>query len=135
MPVIDVHAHWFAPEWVALLEREADANGARMGKNEKGGSTIAIAGVARVSSFPPDMVDLEYMVGAMDEAGLDLRLFSLTNPMINWAPPEFGVRLARAFNDACARAYEKYPKRFRGAMTLPMQAPDAAVREMKRAAA
>ena len=134
MSVIDMHAHWFAPEWVQLLEREADANGARIGRNDKGWSTIAIPGVALVSSFPSDMVDLDYMVKAMDEAGIDVRLFSLTNPMINWAPPEFGVRLARAFNDACAAAYEKYPKRFRGAATLPMQAPDLAVKELERAA-
>jgi aminocarboxymuconate-semialdehyde decarboxylase len=134
MSVIDVHAHWFAPEWVELLEREAGANGAKMGKNEKGVSTIAIPGVALVSSFPPDMMDLDYMVRAMDEAGIDLLLFSLTNPMINWAPADFGARLARTFNDACAAAYEKYPLRFRGAMTLPMQAPERAVRELKRAA-
>ena len=66
MSVTDLHAHWFAPEWVQLLEREAGANGAKMGKNERGVSTIAIPGVALVSSFPPDMVDLDYMVKAMD---------------------------------------------------------------------
>jgi aminocarboxymuconate-semialdehyde decarboxylase len=134
MTVIDVHAHWFAPEWVQLLEREADAHGAKMGRNDKGYSTIAIPGVALVSSFPSDMVDVDYMIRAMDEAGIDLRLFSLTNPMINWAPPEFGLRLARAYNDACAEAYAKYPQRFRGAMTLPMQAPQLAVEELQRAA-
>jgi aminocarboxymuconate-semialdehyde decarboxylase len=134
MSVIDLHAHWFAPEWVELLEREAGANGAKIGKNEKGATTIAIPGVPLVSSFPPDMVDLDYLVKSMDEAGIDVRLFSLTNPMINWAPPEFGVRLARAFNDACAAAYGKYPRRFRGAMTLPMQSPALALRELERAA-
>ena len=134
MQAIDVHAHWFAPEWVELLEREAGANGATIGRNDKGWSTIAIPGVALVSSFPPDMVDLDYMVKEMDAAGIAVRLFSLTNPMINWAPPAFGVRLAHAYNDACAAAYAKYPQRFRGAMTLPMQAPELAVKELKRAA-
>ncbi len=57
MRITDVHAHWFAPEWVGLLEREAAAHGATMGSNAKGHSTIAIPGVALVSSFPPDMVD------------------------------------------------------------------------------
>jgi len=134
MSAVDVHAHWFAPEWVDLLEREADANGARMGRNDRGHSTISIPGVALVSSFPPDMMDLDWMVRAMDEAGIAVRLFSLTNPMVNWATPEFGARLARAFNDACAAAYEKHPGRFRGAMTLPMQSPEAALRELERAA-
>ncbi|MBI1990393.1 MAG: hypothetical protein HYS65_11825, partial [Betaproteobacteria bacterium] len=90
-----------------------------MGRNDQGWSTIAIPGVALVQSFPSDMMDLDYMIGEMDAAGIDLRVFSLTNPMLNWAPPEFGVRLARAYNDACAEAYAKYPQRFRGAMTLP----------------
>ena len=134
MPVIDTHAHWFAPEWVQLLEREAEANGAKMAKNDKGHSTIAIPGVALVSSFPPDMVDLDFMINAMDAASIDIRVFSLTNPMINWAPAAFGVRLACAYNDACAAAYIKYPQRFRGAIALPMQAPELAVKELERAA-
>ncbi len=134
MTVIDVHAHWFAPQWVELLEREGAANGATIGKSDKGHTNIRIPGVALVSQFPPDMVDVDYMVKAMDEAGIDVRLFSLTNPMINWAPPQFGLRLARAYNDACADAYTRYPARFRGAMTLPMQAPDLALQELERAA-
>ena len=40
--VIDVHAHWYPPEWVALLEREGDANGAKIGRNQRGNVTIQI---------------------------------------------------------------------------------------------
>ena len=134
MPVTDVHAHWFAPEWVELLEREGALNGATMGRNDHGVTSITLPGVALTSIFPPDMVDLDYMIRSMDDAGIDIRLFSLTNPMINWAPPEFGMKLARAYNDACAAAYTRYPRRFRGAMTLPMQAPGLAVEELERAA-
>ena len=134
MRITDVHAHWFAPEWVALLEKEGVANGAKMGKNDKGHTTITLPGVALVSTFPPDMVELDIMVKKMDEARVDLRVFSLTNPMVNWAPPEFGLKLARAFNDACAEAHRRYPKRFLGAITLPMQAPELAVEELDRAA-
>lgn len=134
MTVIDVHAHWFSPQWVQLLEREGNANGCTIGKSAGGHTNITIPGVALVSQFPPDMVDVDLMVKLMDEAGIDVRLFSLTNPMINWAPPEFGLRLARAYNDDCALAYEKHHTRFRGAMTLPMQAPELALKELERAA-
>jgi aminocarboxymuconate-semialdehyde decarboxylase len=134
MRIADVHAHWFAPEWVALLEREAQAHGATMARNEKGHATIAIPGVALVSSFPPDMVDVSTMLANMAAARVDVRLYSLTNPMINWAPPEFGLRLARAYNDACHRAHERHPDRFLGAIALPMQAPELAVQELDRAA-
>ena len=83
MPVTDVHAHWFAPEWVALLENEGAANGATMGRNAHGVTSITLPGVALTSIFPPDMVDLDYMIRSMDDAGIDIRLFSLTNPMIS----------------------------------------------------
>ena len=134
MRITDVHAHWFAPEWVRLLEAEAQSHGATMARNAHGHTTIAIPGVALVSSFPPDMVDVATMMANMAGAGVELRLFSLTNPMVNWAPPEFGLKLARAFNDACAAAHLAHPQRFYGAMTLPMQAPDLAMRELERAA-
>lgn len=134
MRITDVHAHWFAKEWVELLEREAESHGAKMGRNAKGHTIITLPGVALVSSFPPDMVDLSTMIENMDAARVDVRLFSLTNPMINWAPPEFGLKLARTFNDACGAAHQRYPDRFFGAMTLPMQAPELAVKEMERAA-
>ena len=134
MPVTDVHAHWFPPEWVALLEDEGSANGARIGKNARGWTTITLPGVALVSSFQPDMIDLETMIRAMDEAAIDVRVFSLTNPMVYWAPPEFGARLSRVFNDACAAAHRRYPGRFLGTITLPMQSPELAVEELERAA-
>jgi aminocarboxymuconate-semialdehyde decarboxylase len=134
MQITDIHAHWFAPEWLALLEREADANGAKMGRNAHGDRTITLPGVALVSSFPRDMVDVATMIANMDAARVDLRLFSLTNPMINWAPPEFGAKLARAYNDACVEAHRAHPQRFIGALTLPMQAPELAVKELERAA-
>src|SRR3972149_3300904 len=111
MQIIDVHAHWFAPEWVELLEREANANGATMGRNDQGWSTIAIPGVALVQSFPSDMMDLDFMIKAMDAAGIDLRVFSLTNPMINWAPPEFGVRLAPPPHQRVGAAHPNKPPR------------------------
>ncbi len=134
MRITDVHAHWFAPEWVELLQREAAAKGATITRNAKGHTSIEIPGVALVSSFPPDMVDVPTVVANMEAARVDVRLFSLTNPMINWAPPEFGVKLARAWNDAASRAHVRHPQRFLGAITLPMQAPELAVGELERAA-
>ena len=135
MRAVDVHAHWFPPEWVGLLEQEGPDNGARMGRNSKGHVTIQLPGVALVSSFRPDMIDLEVMVKAMNEARVDVRALSLTNPMVYWAPPAFGLRLSQAFNDACAAAHLRHPQRFIGTIMLPMQAPELAVRELDRAAA
>jgi len=64
---------------------------------------------------------------------VDIRAFSLTNPMVYWAPPMFGLKLSRTFNDACAAGHRIYPDRIIGAIMLPMQAPDLAVTELERA--
>lgn len=134
MSVIDLHAHWFPQEWVSLLEQEGLANGARMGRNSKGYASIEIPGVALVSSFPTDMIDLGIMVRKMNEARVDVRALSLTNPMVYWAPPAFGLKLAQAYNDACAAAHREHGERFLGTIMLPLQAPDLAVQELDRAA-
>lgn len=134
MPAIDVHAHWFPPEWMALLEAEGAANGAKMGTNRHGWRTLTLPGFALVQNFQPDMIDLATMIGEMDKASIDVRVFSLTNPMVYWATPEFGLKLSQAFNDACAAAHLKYPKRFLGTIMLPMQSPELAVQELERAA-
>jgi aminocarboxymuconate-semialdehyde decarboxylase len=54
--------------------------------------------------------------------------------MVYWAPGEFGLALAQAFNDAASAAHRKHPTRLFGAATLPMQAPDLALKELERAA-
>jgi len=66
---------------------------------------------------------------------VDVHALSLTQPMVYWAPPEFGLKLARVYNDGLAAAHERYPDRFMGLATLPMQAPELAVEEAQRASA
>jgi len=134
MAIIDAHAHWFPQPWIDLLLKEGEANGATMGKNEKGHVTIQLKGVALKSAFQSDMVDLAVMRKNMDGAKVDTRALSLTNPMVYWAPPAFGLKLSQAYNDACAEAYREYKGRFLGTIMLPLQAPDLAVKELERAA-
>ena len=35
VPAIDVHAHWHAPDFVALLAKEGGSNGAKIGKRSE----------------------------------------------------------------------------------------------------
>ena len=49
-----------------------------------------------------------------------------------WARPEHTLQLARFLNDHIAEVVKKYPKRFIGLGTLPMQEPDLAVEELER---
>ncbi len=130
--VIDVHAHWYPPEWVALLEREGDANGAKMGRNQRGNVTITIPGLT--VSFQPQYIDIDSRLQAMDKAGVAMHALSLTQPMAFWAPPAFGLRLCQTYNDACAAIHQKHPERFVGLAMLPMQDQALAVQEFDRVA-
>jgi aminocarboxymuconate-semialdehyde decarboxylase len=131
-PVIDIHAHWHAPEFVALLEKEGAQNGAEIGRNDRGFVTLRVPGIRSV--FQPQYMDLGARLERMDEAGVDIHALSLTSPMVYWAPPEFGLQLSRVYNDSLAAAHQQHPDRFLGLAMLPMQAPALAVQEAERGA-
>ncbi|HEX6004473.1 MAG TPA: amidohydrolase family protein [Burkholderiales bacterium] len=134
MPIFDLHAHWFPQPWIDLLEREAHRNGARITRNDKGHAVIDIEGVALKSVFRPDMIEPAIMLANMDAAKVDVRAMSLTNPMVYWAAPAFGLKLSQAYNDASAALHTAHPERFLGTIMLPLQAPELAVQELDRAA-
>ena len=132
VPAIDLHAHWHAPEFVALIEKEGAANGGKVSRNARGQVVLAVPGMTTV--FQEQYISLEVRLKAMDATGVDIQALSETSPMVYWATPAFGLKLAQVYNDALAAAHQKYPTRFYGLMTLPMQAPDLAVKELERAA-
>src|SRR5262245_3485767 len=131
---IDTHAHWFPPEWVELVAKEGGKNGAEVTTDAQGGiSRFSAQGINR-AGFKPQYVEIPIRLKIMDEGRVDMHALSLTSPMVYWATPEFGLKLSRAFNDACSAAHLKYPKRFVGMAMVPMQAPALAVQELERAA-
>jgi aminocarboxymuconate-semialdehyde decarboxylase len=131
---LDTHAHWFPPQWVETIEREGPKNGVEISRNEQGRPVVSMPGVRLRPNLTPPYIDIPLRLKMMDEARVDMHALSLTSPMVHWAPPAFGAKLAQVFNDGCAEAHTKYPNRFIGMATLPMQAPALAVEEVKRAA-
>lgn len=129
---IDIHAHWYPPEWAELVEREGEANGAKIGRNQRGYITVGLPGIGAV--LQQHYIDIPSRLERMDKAGVAMHALSLTQPMVYWAPPAFGLKLAQAFNDACTALHVKYPDRFVGLAQLPMQDVDLAVGELERVA-
>jgi len=132
--VIDTHAHWYPKEFIALLERKAAQHGARMERNARGVPVFSLPGVEPKSAMPPLMVEPELIVTEMERRGIATFVLSLTNPMVYWAPPAFGLELAQTWNDASTAVHQAHPARFIGTLQLPMQAPELAVEELERAA-
>jgi predicted TIM-barrel fold metal-dependent hydrolase len=75
----------------------------------------------------------ERRIAAMDEAGLDVQVISLTSPGVQNLAADEATRLQVETNDRIAEIVAGHPDRFQGFATLATPAPTAAARELERA--
>jgi len=71
-------------------------------------------------------------LAAMDAAGIDFQMLSLTSPGTEQLDTDDAIALARDTNDAVAEAVKKHPKRFGGFAALPTMIPDKAAAELEQ---
>ena len=69
---------------------------------------------------------------AMDEAGIDVAVLSLTTPGVQNLNAEVAVDLALSSNDQLAAAVRTMPERFQGFAALPTPSPERAAKELAR---
>ena len=75
----------------------------------------------------------EARLTAMDAAGIDVQVLSLTTPGVQGLSADDARLLASESNDLLASVIRSRPDRFQGFATLPTPAPHAAARELERA--
>jgi predicted TIM-barrel fold metal-dependent hydrolase len=109
--IVDVHHHYMP---AILFDRLAA---------QAGGKRIVTKEISL--TLHPSRKDLESHIQCMDEAGIAVSI--LTDQV-----QVLGAEVARALNDGIAEAEKKYPRRFRGAIHLPIHEPEAAKRELER---
>jgi len=77
--------------------------------------------------------DAEVRMHDCDKHGVGLQVLSTIPVMFSyWAKAEDALDLSRYLNDHIAEIVAKYPDRFAGLGTIPMQNPDMAARELER---
>jgi len=69
----------------------------------------------------------------MDRVGIDTEVLSLSTPNVYFVEGEAQAEVARAANDAYAELAARHAGRFLGFASIPMDDPDAALRELERA--
>lgn len=73
-------------------------------------------------------------LAAMDAENIDVAVLSIAPPLfLYWIEEQDARTAARSINDAIAEMVAMAPDRFAGLATLPMQDPEAAVEELRRA--
>jgi aminocarboxymuconate-semialdehyde decarboxylase len=131
MPTIDIHAHWYPQEWLDLFAKDGAKEGASLERGADGSYKLRAKHIT--NAFDQRFVVVDERLKAMDQRKVDVHALSLTTPMVYWASAGLGVAQSQAFNDAASAAHKKHPQRLLGLAMVPMQAPDAALKELERA--
>ena len=131
MTVIDVHTHILSRDYLDLLSAHGGPT-YEVKQDKSGGPAIHRDG-APFMTLTSGMFDLQERIRAMDQAGVDIGILSLTCPSVYWGGREVSNRAARLMNDYIAESRHAYPSRVQGLASLPWQYPDDAVAELDRA--
>lgn len=127
---IDIHTHYY-PESFFQKIREVPSEFS-FDKDPTGRTIIKYRG-ARFFGITPPMTDVAKRLEDMDRVGIDVEVVSLSTPNVFFADEKRQPEVARMVNDAYAELIAKHPKRFKGFASIPMDAPDAALKELHRA--
>jgi aminocarboxymuconate-semialdehyde decarboxylase len=126
----DLHTHHYTQEFFEAVR--SSAGDYSFTKDPTGRDIITLRG-ARFFGVTPAMTDLRARLDAMDAAGIDVAVLSLSTPNVFFLGPDEQPALARRMNDAYAEAAAKHPERIKAFASIPMDNPDAALAELHRA--
>jgi aminocarboxymuconate-semialdehyde decarboxylase len=130
VPRWDLHTHYYPQAFFRLIEETG--GDFSFGQSPTGQTIIRFRG-SRFFGITPPMTDPRRRLEDMDRVGIDVEVLSLSTPNVYFAPPERQAEVARLVNDAYADLAAREPKRFKGFASIPMDDPDAALRELDRA--
>jgi aminocarboxymuconate-semialdehyde decarboxylase len=129
MRVVDVHNHYYPPEYITALKSKKSRVKVTMGKD--GNPHIHYPGDYNVAV--PGHRDIAYRQSVLEKEGVDTQVITLTTPGTHVETPAFAVKMAQLVNDSFAKVISERSPRFSALATLPLNNPKASVKELKRA--
>lgn len=132
MLTVDVHTHFLPPGLLADARAGDAADGLRT--QQAGGQEWMVHRQGFRYPVHRAFHDVGARLEAMTASGIDVGILSLAPPLfMYWLEAGEGLALCRRANDELSAAGQNSGGRLRPVATLPMQDPDAAVAELRRA--
>lgn len=124
--LVDCQSHLFFPEVLELMRRRRTEPLVY----DRDGTTYLKMG-DWLRKVPPAYTSVEAKLASMDAHGIGVTLLSTNDPGPEWFGDD-GPAVAQILHDSLAGVIARYPGRFRGLCTLPLQNQPAAAAELDR---
>jgi aminocarboxymuconate-semialdehyde decarboxylase len=128
MPIIDVHNHFYPPEYLAALRSGKSV--VRVTVDSSGNPHIHYPGDYNVAVAGHRGIAYRHEV--LEREGVDTQVITLTTPGTHVETPAYAADLATLVNDAFAAIIAERGPRFSALATLPLNDPAASVKEFRR---
>ncbi len=129
---IDVHTHIVPKNWPDL-QKKYGYDGFLQLEHHGPGCARLMQGDNIFREIGANCWDPEIRKRECDAAGVQMQVLSTVPALFNyWAKSEDALDFSELLNDHIAEVISSYPERFAGLGTVPMQAPNLAIKELER---
>jgi len=129
MSIIDFHNHFYPPEYLEALKEGPST--IRVTFDDENNPLLHYPGDYNI--VVPGHRDIDFRAQVLKDAGVDMQVLTMTTPGTHVETPKRAAELARLVNDSFAGIMKTRGDRFTALGTLPLNDPEASVREMERA--
>lgn len=129
MTIVDFHNHYYPPEYIKELQAGSSEFTVTFDDDEN----PVLHSPGDVNIVVPGHRDIEVRRQVLDDIGIDKQVISFTAPGTVVETPERSVSLAQLVNDCMAKIVDEHSSHFTSLATLPLNDPDASVKELERA--